>query len=935
MWDKIKNRFVRKISALLCLFIGLPLALWLLQWQGVVESANAFLYMGFGLAAGLLLVFRRLSFRLGMLLVILFSAMAIYQPPGLNEFVTGFNYRLRDFFFVARGPQKPTGEVVIVDLDNKSLQEVGQWPWPRTQLATLVDNLLADGAKAVGFDIVFPERDRLSLGDWAQRIAALGIDLSLPEVVGPEIIRSIVLREWGQQLQKDNPEFLPENDEGVVAEYLRQQEVMHNEVEQRYADRMRAASREYTPKPYLQPEDPLLDMARKSRELFYLSPTFQVVLDNDAALGEVFRSERVVAGGLFITPTSAGARVTQVTAEEARSESEGMLLSMTISGVDEVFWGMRQAVQQVINVPQIQTKARHQGTFNIVPDRSGSARYYTMLMRAPVYQETLTLKEEFEDADGMALLDPDNYETKIVTQYFTYPSITLEMLRVAEEFDQVEATYRKDYSGLLFSQSEGEGSRFLPLDYKADLNLNFRGYGGAWQPEYELEKDYYFSYVSMADAVKGTFPKGTFKDKYVLIGSTDATLSDLVGSPFRPAFPGLEVHATMLDNLVAGDYFLEDAETTHLWTFLGILIGGTIMVGLIAYDGPWVGASLMLATLTGLPLFSYYCFTEHHLIIDVVYPWLSLAILAIAVILVNYFVEGREKRFLSGQFAKMVSPEVLQKIQEDPSATSLKGQKAEISVLFSDVQGFTNISEALDPARLVDLLNDYLTPMADIILDLRGFIDKFMGDAIMAVWGVPFPEDDHAFLACKAALDQQKRLAELRPILKEEYGVDIFIRVGVSTGSASAAMMGSESRKSFTVMGDVVNLGARLEPACKDYGVYILICEKTYLAAKEHIHARCIDKLVVKGKSVPIPVYELMGMKGDLEENVTQKIELFEKALHTHWERNWDDALATLRDLDEIAPEDGPSHTLAARIEGYKETPPATSWQGEFVKTTK
>ncbi|MCB1134868.1 MAG: adenylate/guanylate cyclase domain-containing protein, partial [Chlamydiia bacterium] len=627
-----------------------------------------------------------------------------------------------------------------------------------------------------------------------------------------------------------------------------------------------------------------------------------------------------------------------------------MTISSGIINVEEVFPGLRQAIEQIPNVAAIQEQLYHQGTFNIVPDSSGAARFYTVMMQAPVFQESLVLKPGLEGASGMALLDPDNYETKIVAQYFTYPSIALEMIRAANGYDVVEPGYQDETRGLFLRRDKGfvyqeqqvEYTKeafsnllpqeiFIPVDFKGDMPIDFLGYGGAWQPEFAYEPEYYFNYVSLSDALNKRFPEGTFKDKYVLIGSTDPTLSDLVGSPFRAAFPGLEVHAVVLDNLIQGRFLTDHGKWATLYQFLGILVIGTLIALAISYFESWAAGLGALIVLVGVPTLSYYGLAYDGIIINFVYPWLATVLLTGTIVIINFFVEGRDRRFVTTQFSKMVSGDVLKKLKDDPAGVSLKGQRSSVTVMFSDIAGFTSIAETMPPQDLVQVLNDYFTPMTDIIMKHDGFIDKFMGDAIMSCWGVPFPDDNHALKACMATLEQQKALQELAPRIKERYGIDISVRMGMASGEVSAAMMGSENRKSYTVMGDVVNFGSRLEPCCKDYKVPILIDEETKTQVADAVVTRCVDKIVVKGKTIPVPIYQLVGLKGEVAEADLERLRRFEEALHLHWERQWDAAEAILNDY----PKDGPSQTLLKRIAQYRLEPPPPKWQGEFVKTSK
>lgn len=918
----------------------------------------------------------RISFRLGILFVIFFSLFSLFKPPLVSTFLDGIHFRVQDAFFKLRGPIENSRQVVIADIDNTSLKELGQWPWPRTQLARFVRNVLEDDARVVGFDIVFPEKDRMSMKDWFRRMHLMGMEMTLPyanqeesqkaiekndwnSLIKRKNIKKIIIDEWIRRLKEEDPDF-------ELSEQLSLEE-KERRLEAKYLEVMQALWKDRHPeKKYQAPRLPLIEMMQRSRELFFIHNSQSdkahipqeapVILDNDQALGEVFQDARVVAGGFLTMSVSSGAQdLKKMQKKASRESSQMMVLNSPILGVEQMFPKLKKATGQVLNVPSIQENVVQQGTFNIVPDPSGAARYYSHLLQAPIFLESLVLKSAKSGEKEPDPFNPDNYESQIISQFLTYPSLALTMLRVANDYDVGQAFSSQGQNGILLKREKGfdndlmgktkpmdlkvfpkllDKKRFIPLDFKGDLLINFLGEGGKWEPHSRYPKRYYFPYISISDVIQKRFPKGFFKNKYVLVGSTDPTLHDLVGSPYRAAFPGLEVHATMLENLIQENFLMEYGEMTLVYTFFGILYIGALLVFIWSFSSVWFASLVMLLTLGGLPFWSYWVFVQDNMVAEIVYPWISLAGISLVVMLLNYFIEGRERRFVAEQFSSMVSPDVLKKLQDDPKGVSLGGRKAVISVFFSDLAGFTSISEGVTPQELVKILNDYFTPMTNIILDYDGFIDKFMGDAIMACWGVPFEDSKHAIKACHAALDQQEKLLEIAAKIKKNHNVDIYARMGIASGEVSAAMTGSETRKSYTVLGDVVNLGARLEPACKDYGILILIAENTYLLAKDHIEARCIDKIVVKGKTVPVPVYELMAKKGELPPEKMQLIKLFNQALELHWERKWEEALSCIQEIYRLFPEDSPTKNLEGRIHSYQKDPPEEGWQGEIVKKT-
>jgi adenylate cyclase len=275
-------------------------------------------------------------------------------------------------------------------------------------------------------------------------------------------------------------------------------------------------------------------------------------------------------------------------------------------------------------------------------------------------------------------------------------------------------------------------------------------------------------------------------------------------------------------------------------------------------------------------------------------------------------------------FSDMVSPDALENLGDNADSSLLSGEEREATMFFSSIHGFVPIAETLDPQSLARLVNCVHSRMTDIIIENHGYVDKYVGDAIMAAWGVPGPIQDQAKLACWAALDCQEKMLEMHPELKSEFGVDLRIRMGLNSGQVIAGNMGSEHRFSYTVMGEAVNHAARFECTNKDYDTSIIIGEKTYEAAREHIEARLLDVLVLKGNAGPLKVYELISKRGQLSRDMQAVIDLYSKGLRLHWVREWDDALACFEELLRIRPDDGPAKRMLHRMRANKESPPET-----------
>ena len=951
-----------------------------------------------------IILFDKLSFQVGVVMVIFVAFFSLFQPVGLRQLLDGLNNRVQDAFFVLRGPKKPSGQVIIVDIDQYSLETVGQWPWPRSESARVVKNLFEDGARVICFDIVYAEPGRFSVVDWLNRLDNLGVEMSFPGLSKEESLEKIeneeweftvpgekiveaVLAFWERRFEESDPDFWIEDEELrqeiLVQKYLEVDSKQWLVDQHKIKESEASSGREYQIKPYQAPEYPLLSMARESGDLFFINSDWRetsvlemgasIIPDNDEYLGQSFVEAPVVIGGLFILGARSGGSVLN---EEIKA-TPGMVQSSPVWNAEAVFPSMREANQQVLNVPALQDGASFQGMFNIVPDQSGAARFYTMMLKAPVYEEVFVPKEGVS-LEGEAALDPENFEQRIVKNMEVYPAIALQMLRVANGYNYAEATYRDGQSGIYLRRDDDvsfgtdqvledaglevkpfeqlmDKEMFIPIDFKGDLRINFLGWGGPWRPGLEFTSDYFMKYVSISDVLYKRFEPGTFKDKYVILGSTDPTLSDLVGSPFRPAYPGLEVHATMLENLLMQDFLVDLGDRGTLYTFLSLLVGGLILSALVAYTGPWLAGAFMGTVLTLLPLLSYYGMAEWGIVIEFVYPWLSTLMIGIIVILVNFFVEGREKRFLNATFKNYLSPELIDQMVESGASPKLGGEENVLTAYFTDIQSFSTFSEKLgSPTKLVELLNEYLTAMTDILMDNGGTLDKYEGDAIIAFFGAPMPLGNHAYASCKAALDMQDKLDELRkkwisegdkwPLIVHQ----MRMRIGINTGPIVTGNMGSTMRMNYTMMGDTVNLAARLESGAKQYGVFSMCSQETLDEAGGNILSRQIDRVKVVGKTLPVLTCEVLHIDRDLADpQLVELCEKFNQAKLLYEQMKWDEAIALFQECLEIEPhhperapgcKTTPSHVFIERCEDYKENPPVApgeEWDGVYTATSK
>jgi adenylate cyclase len=468
----------------------------------------------------------------------------------------------------------------------------------------------------------------------------------------------------------------------------------------------------------------------------------------------------------------------------------------------------------------------------------------------------------------------------------------------------------------------GEGLRIVPNDLGQAL-INYHG-----RP---------YPHVSMADVVEGGLPAERFRDKIVLVGATATGVGDIKSTPYGGTdFAGVEIHANVIDNILHNDFLVRGAKQ-QLWDAVFILVFGFplgIFMALVQPRWMWLGAALLLP----LAAVDYGAFRRGWWL-NFTIPAMTLTGNVLLVSLYRALVEEKEKRKVRAAFGQYLSPEVIRRLLVNPRLVEPK--KTNITVMFSDIRGFTSISEKLDAQELALFLNQYLSDMTRIVFHYQGTLDKYIGDAVMAFWGAPFEEEGHAAHGCDAALEMIKRVRELQKEWEAEGKPSLEIGIGLNTGVASVGKMGSELRYGYTALGDAVNLSSRLEGLNKDYGTHIIVNETTYQAAKnDGFVFRELDVMRVKGKLLPVTIYQLMGRQTDLAANgsaetVRLQIEAFARARELYRNRQWKAAVCSFQGVLEKWPKDGPSRAYVERCQEYSVAEPPANWDGVFVMTHK
>jgi adenylate cyclase len=545
------------------------------------------------------------------------------------------------------------------------------------------------------------------------------------------------------------------------------------------------------------------------------------------------------------------------------------------------------------NLPELQSSAVTAGHFNPVVDFDGVVRRVPMIV-------------EYDGA--------------------YYESLSLAVVRAVLGMPKLSPGYAtskdKDYGGLEWlTLKSAQGNLRIPVDAEVSALVTYRGGRGT------------FRYISASDVLHERTPLADMQHKIVLVGTSAPGLMDMRSTPVGEVYPGVEIHANMISAILNQDVKQNPPYVLGA-NVLMLLVVGVALAILLPLLSPIYGTSLSSGVLLLEVVVNGYLWEYGNIAL----PLAGGLIMVFALFALNmtygYFATERTKRQITGLFGQYVPSEVVDEMSKNPEQVSMEGESREMTILFSDVRGFTTISEGLEPRDLSLLMNEFLTPLSRVIYSHRGTIDKYMGDCIMAFWGAPLPDDRHAYHAVLSGLEMQRTLSDLQPHFKERGWPRIAIGVGINTGRVSVGNMGSEVRVAYTVMGDAVNLASRLEGITKEYGAGVLVGEVTKEDAPEFVY-RELDLVRVKGKDKPVAIFEPLGLAGEVEPAVHEEIKLFQQALRMYRKQEWDKAELQLFNLLKIAPQSRLYEVYGERVAYYRNNPPGESWDGVFAFKTK
>jgi adenylate cyclase len=745
------------------------------------------------------------------------------DPSVLVRAVQLLESRASDIHFRLRGPIQPHPDLVIAEVDERSAQKYGLWPWPREITAKAIGQLHRAGVAAVGLDMIFTDQTQDRVGDaYREMLHALDADLAKA------------------------PSQLAQDLSG-------------------YRNRLTLLGSQ-------SPDDALAAAFAEAPE------AVQGVIGYSAEDASPFSPEMKQEQERILRPQV----ITAISGDSAGSTFPDLDSSRVPSFVQ---------LSAQTPVTKIANAAKWLGHFNVRPDPDGSVRRIPLLVRLARPQGFLP-----------------TFELRTAALY------------LGAEIQPVYNPDRGRLSGVRLQRS-GKPSIRVPIEPTEPMTLiNHVGPGTV------------FKRISLSDVVDGNFKPEDLRGKAVLVGLTLVGEFDQIVTPFQDVAPGIYAHASLLSNVLSGNFLNRPAEM-RLVELLFILLCALALGWVLPRVNYAVKLISIAVALGGWLLVDHQLFV-HGIVVATVVPVASVLVASFSVIFLGYLSVDREKGQLRSAFQHYLNASVMEQMLDKPEMLKLGGDKKEMTVLFSDIRGFTTLSERMVPEMLVKFINSYLTPMTQIVFDEGGTLDKYIGDALMAFWGAPLDQPDHALRACRAAVRFLAKLEELKLAWRDQNLPEFDIGVGINTGPMIVGNMGSDIRFDYTVMGDSVNLASRLEGTNKEYHTRILVSEATWLPVKDQIIARRLGAVRVKGKRKPVRIYELRAL-GQPSSTDAEAIQTFEAGVDAFTEAKFDDAEALFKKAQALWPHDVTCGRYLEDIAVLKVRPPGPGWDGVFTATTK
>ncbi len=784
----------------------------------------------------------RLKFRiivtiLAILFSFLFGLLRVIDPEIIE--IT----RLKYFDILQKkNPRITDGQTysVIVDIDEKSLKEIGQWPWPRTILAELFKKAGESGMLVLGLDVLFAEKDRTSPSIIAENLKNTYPDLS-------------------QKLKK-----LPSNEQVAVGSMSK----------------------------------------------------IPIVLGHSAL------NVRNNTNNKFVKDSSVKANI----------------------GIDPKNKWLKEYPDILANVEEFEKSAAGAGTISLAQEPDGVIR------RIPIVS---------------------NIAGKI------RPTLALEMVRIAFQGNSIATKTSINGIEEILIQTKTIGKTAIPTDSKGRVWVHF---GKSDTTNFKNSR----YYVSASDIIKGRINKERLKGKLGILGTSATGLKDIKPTPVDERMPGVEIHANLIDTIISailyyssnkqyndvynseikkgkskeqalikakqikisGAPFLSSGVNMPFYEAIFVLVLGLLFTVTALKFGPVLNISFLGFILASGFYLSYTLYLQKNILFDPTFAGFSTFLIYFGTTFANYLRDANEKKQIRGAFSQYLSPALVEQLAADPDKLVLGGETKKMTFLFCDVRGFTTISESFksDPQGLTKLINRFLTPLTNEIINKNGTIDKYMGDCIMAFWNAPIIVKTHEKMACEAALEMHKALAKLNNLREQEAKVnevdflELKIGIGVNTGGCVVGNMGSDQRFDYSVLGDAVNLASRLEGQSKGYGVKTVIGQETYENIKNNFASLQLDKIAVKGKKESVSIFALIGDSSMLKSEDFLKLKSkHRKILKNYFDQNWDKAINEMNGAKSLCNNLMEEYykMMIDRIHEFKNTPPKSNWDGVYIAQSK
>lgn len=752
--------------------------------------------------------------------------LQLYPPARVVSFIERLEFLIFDqrLSIMPKHVKSPDNKIVIVDLDERSLQAEGQYPWNRIKVGQLTEKLRDSGVLVVGFDITFPEPDR-NIRDLLQTVDLSQFDSSFNETLA-QIEPQINADQYFANVMQNGIDVV------LAINFTTESSVAYNEL-----------------------PDSLVDIGAELAE------------------------------------------------------------DVTVSDMTG-YTG---------NIDVLQSAAVGSGSMNQVPDLDGVVRRVPLMIR---------------------------YGSEL------FPTLSLEMTRVynfAESYELIT----EDYDGLQVVRGVGVGAgagRFeIPTDGFARVTVPYIG------PSSEFD-DSSFPYISATDVLRDNLTeeeKSQLQNSLVLVGTSAPGLGDIRAMPLDRVYPGVEVHANMLNALLdsvttvqvaSGNASTESALSGFIpantiyfpyrpdWAGGALFVGITVLGLLMAIVFPLMGAATMAVTgavlLTGAVWGNFQLWYVYKMDFPLTLLLLLIILVTATNLIYGFLSESQTRKAIKGMFDQYVPPAHIDSMLDDPDNYTFDGESKDLSVLFADIRNFTTISESLSATELKKLMNDFFTPITKIIFENNGTIDKYVGDMVMAFWGAPLEDLNHRENAIKGALLMLEKVDELRPVFLERGYPDVVVGIGINSGMMNVGDMGSVYRRSYTVLGDAVNLSSRLEGLTKFYGIQLLVGQAA-ITGLDGFLFRHIDRVKVKGKIKAVDCYEPICELNKADTELTERVSEYHRALASYFTQDWDSAERTFKTLQQGEPDALLYKVYLDRIEILREEDLPEDWDGSFTHTSK